>query len=497
MLYSYLKKTSNIIILVGLTLALFNFGWGSDDGQWTVSSAQAAGDLRGRILLQVQDKGQAWYVNPLDLRRYYLGRPDDAYSLMRSLGLGVSNADMASFRGYAPSRLAGRILLQVEDKGQAFYVSPLNYQLYYLGRPQDAFNVMRSQGLGITNSDLEKIAVAGQLDSGTQTISYQFKYQNRAFNLSQDLSANWHDKYSSSPKVLSYSSATPPPNLRDAFYKIFLTTQAGDDSIKTLGAKLKSLAADNAWTGDQLVEFSLAFIQFIPYDHAKLSESDNRNTNPYYPYETLFLNRGVCSDKTFLAVALLRELGYGAAILDFPDSNHSAVGISCPLADSISGSGYCYGETTNYFPIGVVPQNISSGQAVSQSSFSVSYSAANLGKVEIYQASSGLEYRGVTLTKSTVNAIQEKQLRLQEKQALINTTESEYRQKEAALVSLRAELDAYLTAGQTSAYNQLVPEYNRLVNEYNAGLAAYQEIVQSYNSQAAELNQAVRDFYQK
>ena len=58
-----------------------------------VNKAEAAISLKGRILLQVQDKGQAWYVNPLDNRRYYLGRPDDAFLVMRSLGLGVSNAD--------------------------------------------------------------------------------------------------------------------------------------------------------------------------------------------------------------------------------------------------------------------------------------------------------------------------------------------------------------------------------------------------------------------
>jgi len=54
------------------------------------NKAQASLNLNGRILLQVEDLGQAWYVNPLDASRYYLGRPDDAFSLMRRFGLGVS-----------------------------------------------------------------------------------------------------------------------------------------------------------------------------------------------------------------------------------------------------------------------------------------------------------------------------------------------------------------------------------------------------------------------
>jgi uncharacterized protein YkwD len=48
----------------------------------------------GRIFLQVEEDGQAWYVYPEDSRRYYLGRPRDAWELMRSLGLGVANADL-------------------------------------------------------------------------------------------------------------------------------------------------------------------------------------------------------------------------------------------------------------------------------------------------------------------------------------------------------------------------------------------------------------------
>ncbi|KKT13234.1 MAG: Cell wall-binding protein [Candidatus Falkowbacteria bacterium GW2011_GWF2_43_32] len=66
--------------------------------------------LVGRILLQVQEKGEAWYVNPLNLAKYYLGRPADAFGIMRGLGLGVSEKDYSSWNGKAPSRLAGRIL---------------------------------------------------------------------------------------------------------------------------------------------------------------------------------------------------------------------------------------------------------------------------------------------------------------------------------------------------------------------------------------------------
>jgi len=492
-------------LTIFLVIFVFNFIYNNEYGKFIQPEVLAATNLSGRILLQVQDKGQAWYVNPVDDKRYFLGRPQDAFELMRSLGLGVSNSDINNFKVLAPQRLAGRILLQVEDKGQAYYVSPIDSRLYFLGRPADAFSVMRSQGLGITNSDLQKISLVSvapvvnepSLDSQVKTVSFQFKFQNTNYSLDQELLNDLYQKYSSATKVLSYSSAAPPANIRDAFYNIFLTPQTGDSSIDVLAAQLKKIATENAWSSDQLVEFSLALIQYIPYDHAKLSEDDNRNTNPYYPYETLFLNRGVCSDKTFLAVALLRKLGFGAAILDFPSSNHSAVGISCPLSDSVSGSGYCYAETTNYFPIGVVPQNISSGQAQTQSEFNVSFSSENLGAMEIYQAKSGLEYRGLTTTKDLVNSIKQAEADLKIHQTEITQLENEYNQKEAQLTAMKTQLDGYISSGQISAYNQLIPEYNQLVATYNAGLAVYRSSVDSYNNKTAEFNSMIKDFYQK
>lgn len=115
--------------------------------------------LAGRILLQVEAKGEAWYVNPVNEKRFYLGRPADAFRVMRELGLGVSNKDFNSFNNIAPLRLAGKILLKVEDLGQAYYVNPVDLKMRYLGRPADAFNVMKNLGLGITNNNLALITV--------------------------------------------------------------------------------------------------------------------------------------------------------------------------------------------------------------------------------------------------------------------------------------------------------------------------------------------------
>ena len=70
-------------------------------------------------------------------------------------------------------RLSGRILLQVESKGEAWYIDPVSSQRVYLGRPTDAFEIMRSFGLGITDKDLDRIATSDEQQAGDEKFARQ------------------------------------------------------------------------------------------------------------------------------------------------------------------------------------------------------------------------------------------------------------------------------------------------------------------------------------
>lgn len=184
----------------------------------TVSAAMST-SLSGRLLLQAESHGEAWYVNPKNKLKYYLGTPEMAFSIMRTLGQGISNANLEKIKiadanlntnldsdsdglsdsledaigsnknssdtdgdGYDDktellnsyntnganklnfdatftSNQQGKIFLQVEGHGEAWYVNPVTNLRYYLGRPEDAYNLMRSLSLGISNSNLRKIGV--------------------------------------------------------------------------------------------------------------------------------------------------------------------------------------------------------------------------------------------------------------------------------------------------------------------------------------------------
>ncbi len=130
----------------------------------TANAASLAQSLSGRILLSVEQNGEAWYLYPLNLKRYFLGRPDDAFAIMRQLGLGISERDFKTLidGGTLAKSLRGRIVIQAQAHGEAWYINPVNLKKYYLGRPADAFSIMRSLGLGITINDLLQIPRVSQ-----------------------------------------------------------------------------------------------------------------------------------------------------------------------------------------------------------------------------------------------------------------------------------------------------------------------------------------------
>lgn len=123
--------------------------------------------LAGRILLQVEAHGEAWYVDPVSKQRYFLGHAEDAYALMRAKGLGIRHATLETYRASRfPKALSGRILLDVEQHGEAYYILPTTLQGLYLGTASDAYDIMRRYGLGIRNDQLTFIRIAL---SSTQT----------------------------------------------------------------------------------------------------------------------------------------------------------------------------------------------------------------------------------------------------------------------------------------------------------------------------------------
>ena len=148
-------------------------------------TARAESDVlsrtRGYVLLQVEQHGEAWYVHPTDNARYYMKDGATAYQMMRAFGLGISNADLVRLQNGNTTlinQLRGRILLQVEAHGEAFYVHPRTGEAIYMQNGASAYEIMRFHSMGITDSDLVTIpsrefspilstTISGESHSGT------------------------------------------------------------------------------------------------------------------------------------------------------------------------------------------------------------------------------------------------------------------------------------------------------------------------------------------
>jgi exopolysaccharide biosynthesis protein len=170
------KKIVKVILLISLIVTTILPA--------KVKSASLGEKLAGQILLNVQGHGEAWYVYPIDNKRYYLGRPADAFQIMRELGLGISETNFQRLAQAGMTvegdlalakRLAGQIVLQVEKNGEAWYIYPKDLKKYYLGRPADAFRIMRELSLGITRKDLAKVHKPGLAEAINKYSQYEHK----------------------------------------------------------------------------------------------------------------------------------------------------------------------------------------------------------------------------------------------------------------------------------------------------------------------------------
>ncbi len=121
--------------------------------------------VMSKIFIDVNDHGRLWYQFPTDGKRYEV-TPAKALDLFRIVALGISNNNLnkipTSTSPESPGSLAKRLknlfLLQVENKGQTWYVDQLGFR-HFVTR----FNIIgmsRNVMTGILNKELQKIPVA-------------------------------------------------------------------------------------------------------------------------------------------------------------------------------------------------------------------------------------------------------------------------------------------------------------------------------------------------
>lgn len=138
----------------------------------TFGAESLSSKMKGKILLQVESHGEAWYVNPKDGKRYYMANGSEAYNIMRTLGVGITNSDLDKIKVNKTNakKQAGKILLQVQSRGEAYYIDS-NGNANYLKDGDAAYQIMRKLGLGIKTSDLNKIELSDKDKSSSSSVA--------------------------------------------------------------------------------------------------------------------------------------------------------------------------------------------------------------------------------------------------------------------------------------------------------------------------------------
>lgn len=344
--------------------------------------------------------------------------------------------------------------------------------------------------------------------SGPTAKSFRWEYRGKEYSISLDLYESLYQHYRQQSRSYRYQGALPA-DWKEQYVGMFLSPAGNDDSIARLAEALSAAAKKNGLNDDQLAELALAFVQSIPYDEsgaAALAASGYSESGvdylPRYPYETLYLDKGICSDKSFLAYALMKKLGFGAAIFEYDDQHHMAIGIRCPEAYSTYSSGYCYAETTTENNlIGIVPDLDSSSnkplgdKEISYYGAGGSASGTELSQPEILARVSGKAYGGIKATVDAQNrlAALKKELRALDQKILAAKKGLDSDKDELDDVADR--MNDYKKDGKYEKYNALVDDYNAKAKDYKKAVSAYNDQVGSYNAKVKEYNRLAKTLY--
>lgn len=331
---------------------------------------------------------------------------------------------------------------------------------------------------------------------------FQWEYNGKNYKLSETFYASLYNFYANSPKTYSYQGEISTEWEKD-YYAMFLTHTKSDDSISLLATDLQNLGTEKKLNPDQMVELTLAFVQAIPYDHLRAEQILSGSGVTNYPYETLFENKGVCSDKSFLLANLLSKMGYGTALLTYDDEQHMAVGIGCPAEFSSYDSGYCYAETTSSgFRIGMIPEiDSKEGSALplekksySQNSELSQFDAKKLGEPTIIWVSSGKTYAGIADSLALAKKIDALSREISTLEKNLLAQKNDFDADEANLLELEKKLKKLEKNGDYKEYNNQVEGYNSLLKKYKAKIKTYNEQINVYNQKINNYNSLVKGF---
>jgi len=189
----------------------------------------------------------------------------------------------------------------------------------------------------------EKIMIKTKIDpekasTDPKEVELTYVLRGKRWELNTTFYGGINDYLQKQPRTISYKAGEEVTDLD--FIKMFLDESNQKTYLETLVDFIKQKDVSD----DDKVRIAASLVQNIPYDYELLNDPNHVEK---YPYQVLYLNKGICGEKSKLLIYFLRELGYGTAYLSFEQENHATAGIKCPTEYSYKNSGYCFIESTS------------------------------------------------------------------------------------------------------------------------------------------------------
>jgi hypothetical protein len=265
------------------------------------------------------------------------------------------------------------------------------------------------------------------------------------------------------------------------FYNLFIHD---DNDIPILKNIIKQMNQRKIGKDIDLVQLLVNFVQSIPYE-----ESESQK----YPIETLFLNKGDCSDKSVLLAKLLSLAGYKTCLFVYKNAKHMAVGISSNDKSVAYHSGYIYVESTGYNPIGDIPKEFVGGVKINEeptvvevrkSGFSIS-GFNNLQKLyKSVEKKYGNNYINTTKKgKILIENISKLDIELQNSNKNVDKAKKEVKSIEQNIIDNHCEGEL-----EIEVYNRCI-SLQKSLNQKND---IYIKLVEEFNTKTTERNNNVQ-----
>jgi hypothetical protein len=374
------------------------------------------------------------------------------------------------------------------------------------------------------------ISVFPFVPTSPKTVTLNCNYAGKNLNVSFEGYGNYNEYYK------NYNYDKKDDFIKNKQLASFVYVSPRDSSIKKLVSDIKNVASSNGYDNDQTLELAACFIQNIPYDTNKaetILSGDNGNSadTEQYPYQTLYSNKGICTDKTYLGSAVLKELGYGTSMMIFNEAQHMSLGVAAPANYGSFNSSYVYMEMTTLAAPGVIPSEIdldngfpslfdryiatlSANQDPSTINLDPSQSISN--PALIIPVSGGRQYSRIMTVKTLWNNINIILINLVNKKVDLQTaynnvgywnriqaqdysdylTEPSLTQRCYPLCYYypyyHCDSNCYTTTNisktlKYSTYQNAYRNYQNAINSYNKKVAEYNALIDQFNDQATIL----------